>query len=117
MNLEEYFFGLTFARNKVNEARKALDNAIEEEKKLSEKYEQEYIRDNAKFKVGDEVRYANSPNGKKFIVKDIICVNYSVFFPLAEHSKADIRYAVETKNGWKPNGGWHISEDCLVKVA
>lgn len=79
MNLEEYFFGLTFARNKVNESLKALDNAIEEEKKLSEKYEQEYIRDNAKFKVGDEVRYANSPNGKKFIVKDIICVNYSVF--------------------------------------
>lgn len=116
MTLEEYFFGLTCARNKVSDARKALELAIDEEKKLSEKYEQEYIRDNAKFKVGEEVRYANSPNGKKFIVKDIICVNYNVFFPLAEHSKADIRYAVETKNGWKPNGGWHISEDCLAKV-
>ena len=115
MNLEEYFLGLTLARNKVNDARKALDNAIEEEKKLQKKYEQEYIRDNAKFKVGDEVRYVNSPNGKKFIVKDIICVNYNVVFPFT-HSKVDIRYAVETKNGWKPNGGSHISEDSLVKV-
>ena len=116
MNIEEYFKALAEENKKVADAQKVLDLAVARKKQIEDELEKEYIRDNAKFKVGDEVRYANSPKGKKFIVKEIICVNYYVYHPLHKYSKADIRYKVETKNGWQPNGGWHISEDCLAKV-
>ena len=116
MDLETYFKILAEENKKVDDARRALAFAERDKKEIEDKLEKEYIRDNAKFKIGDEVRYANSPNGKKFIVKDIICVNYNIVYPITRLSKADIRYKVETKNGWKPNGGYHISEDTLVKV-
>ena len=116
MDLETYFKALAEENKKVADARRALSISERHKKEIEDKLEKEYIRDNAKFKIGDEVRYANSPNGKKFIVKEIICVNYNIDYPITRFSKADIRYKVETKNGWQPNGGWHISEDALVKV-
>lgn len=116
MDLEEYFKTLSVSSKKVDELRVLLHNAIDEHNKVKECAEKEYINDNAKFKVGDVVRYAKSPNGKKFIVRDITCCTYWVCYPLTEHSKADIRYAVSTENGWKPNGGYYVDEDKLVKV-
>lgn len=116
ITLEEYFKSLAEEERKVNDIRQALHLAVAQKEKLEKELEQEYISCHAKFKVGDEVRFAKCPNGRKYIVKDIICVNYNVSYPLREYSMADIRYKVETKNGWKPNGGWPIGENRLVKV-
>lgn len=116
MDLENFFKALSAKKEKRKELEWEFNAMCAQLSKEEKELEEQYIKDNAKFKVGDVVRYANSPKGKHFIVKDVVIVTYNVCHPLSQYSQADIRYGVETKNGWKPNGGWHISEYQLAKV-
>lgn len=113
---EEYLNSLAEEERKVNDAREAFRLAVLQKEKLEKELGQEYISCHAKFKVGDEVRFAKRPNGRKYIVKDVSCVSYNVLSYPSNYSVVDIRYKVETKNGRIPNGGWSINENELVKV-
>lgn len=132
--MDEKTFIALFNENKENyDTKKSnLEKALTRNETEFEARKAELIGQFAKFKVGDTVNRVTEKFKvpRKYIItkvwgdvnyhyeyerdKDGKVVNY-----FGKHWKvyyADIRYSLETANGYKPNGGWMVKEEELKTI-